>query len=608
MNKFFGKAVEKDGQYSIVATTADVDRDGEVVEPGGVTNLDRYLKDNPVVLFGHKWDQPPVGKATAARQFDDRIELDIQFADTEFGREIRYLYDNGFMSSFSIGFIPHESEIKSAGRRHWTNWEMLEVSAVPIPSNSFANIIRTAEKEGFNLAYVKGMYEGAIPESPEDMEGNAVAPEVRQDETQGDSMAEDKMKELESRIDELQGALADKMAAEEKAVSDAREKELEDLKAQLVKVREEGENKLADLKAQMKMGQFPDDAKVEIGNGHKGLNLDMAAKDFGRRLALKGHPAAAERAEKSAQPLIAKFHDLYLKSIDGPRYKDATVVEGTPTAGGHLTPDQRAELIGYARLNSVALRRADVIPMASDSYKIPIENAKVSLAFSNEATAATETSATFTEGSLSTTDLDGWVDVSSHLEMDSTTPIAALLLDQFTESFGQMIDSAVFSGTGDPVSGVFLGYGRSEVFSTGSSNFSELLVTNLVNAVGQLEAPRRQGAAWFGLRSSIWNYVNNLTEDSKHVLVPAWGQSANASILGYPVEETEYAPANAASTAMLVFGNLNGFKIGERLDQLTLFRDPYTLSTYHHVRYVFWTRVAFLNALPNNFVGVVTAA
>jgi len=108
----------------------------------------------------------------------------------------------------------------------------------------------------------------------------------------------------------------------------------------------------------------------------------------------------------------------------------------------------------------------------------------------------------------------------------------------------------------------------------------------------------------------LWTYIQNLTEDSKHVFVPNWSEDAQAAakVLGYPAEETEYAPDNDADTAMAVFGDLSKFLIGSRLGNLTLFRDPYSLSTYHYVRYVFWTRVAFANPLPNSFVGVVTAS
>lgn len=155
--EFGGRLKQAGGEYRIIATTTDPDRDGEVVVSRGVQNLDRYLKNNPVILWGHRWDEPPVGKATGAELFDDRLELTIEWADTEFGREVKYLFDGGFMSSFSIGFLPRNGEIRG-GAWHHTEWDLLEVSAVPIPANEFAVIQRSLQNDNTDsvqLAKVK---------------------------------------------------------------------------------------------------------------------------------------------------------------------------------------------------------------------------------------------------------------------------------------------------------------------------------------------------------------------------------------------------------------------------------------------------------------------
>lgn len=145
------------GVYTIFATTDDVDRDGDVVVPGGITNLDSYLTNNPVILFGHDYRRPPVGKAVTGRLKDNAVELDIEFADTEFGREVKYLYDNGFMNSFSIGFIPQEHKI-IGDQWFWTKWELLEVSAVPVPANAAANMVRALGQKGIDLPKLRELY------------------------------------------------------------------------------------------------------------------------------------------------------------------------------------------------------------------------------------------------------------------------------------------------------------------------------------------------------------------------------------------------------------------------------------------------------------------
>ena len=277
-------------------------------------------------------------------------------------------------------------------------------------------------------------------------------------------------------------------------------------------------------------------------------------------------------------------------------------------AGGYLVPETWNTLIGYARKNSVALRNARNVNMVSDYMHVPLEDATVSLGFTSETAEAAETSATFSEVTLQATDLDGYADVSMHFEMDSTEPIAALLLDQFTEAYGQNIDSAVFVGTGDPVSGIFLSYGQSEVFSAGSTAFSEVLASNLMNAISKLPRARRNGGKWYFDRPVLWEHINSLTDSNgRHYLFNDMREASAFRLLGYPVEELEHGDATGAGKVVGLFANLRGFIIGNRLSNLTLFRDPYSLSAKHYVRYVFWTRVAFANALPNDQVAIVTA-
>ena len=186
------KKVKQAGdKYTIIATTDDIDRDGDIVMPGGVSNLDKYLKDNPVILFGHNYTQPPVGKAVDGRVGDKSIELDIEFADTEFGREVKYLYDNGFMNSFSIGFIPKDSKVVE-GQWYWTEWELLEVSAVPVPANSAANIIRSVESRGVSVPCFKGLYQNDLEG---EREKKALFEEVQQKRAE--------LKNLDNKIENL---------------------------------------------------------------------------------------------------------------------------------------------------------------------------------------------------------------------------------------------------------------------------------------------------------------------------------------------------------------------------------------------------------------------
>lgn len=150
----------RDGKkYTITASTPDVDRDGEVILPSAYKNLDSYLGTNPVILWAHDYSKPPIGKATDGRITEEALELDIEFASTPFAQEVKTLYDTGFMNAFSVGFIPKNYTHDSEGNLVFTEADLMEVSAVPVPANAFATMRRQAKGKGFTLAHLAKMYE-----------------------------------------------------------------------------------------------------------------------------------------------------------------------------------------------------------------------------------------------------------------------------------------------------------------------------------------------------------------------------------------------------------------------------------------------------------------
>ena len=133
---------------ALVSTNA-VDRYKEVIEPDGM-DAKNYRK-NPVVLWAHNYEVPPIGKALWIKKDGNGIVAKVKFADTATGREIFALYKDGFMKAFSIGFIPVEAEDgdlenPKAPRRIYRKWELLEFSAVPVPANPEA--VALAVKKG----------------------------------------------------------------------------------------------------------------------------------------------------------------------------------------------------------------------------------------------------------------------------------------------------------------------------------------------------------------------------------------------------------------------------------------------------------------------------
>lgn len=164
------KKIDEDKRtIDVVASTSDKDRDGDIIQPNAFKKSLRSFKDNPVILACHQHrlssgSSPVIGSAIpeTIEITDKDFRFTMRFAETDLGKEYWTLYRDKHMRAFSVGFIPQKSEIirDDAGKYLYTEYtqvELLEVSAVPVPSNRRA------------LARAKGYFED---DDREDMEAS----------------------------------------------------------------------------------------------------------------------------------------------------------------------------------------------------------------------------------------------------------------------------------------------------------------------------------------------------------------------------------------------------------------------------------------------------
>jgi len=142
----------EDGKLEIALSTEDRDRHKDILRSSGAGLA--AFKKNPVLLFAHMHTLPAVGRVTnvkkGKRDKDGIGEITglVEFAPTALGQELKLLYEGGFMKAFSVGFIPEkwepiDDEDSDAndifgGGVDVKKWELLEVSAVPVPANPAA--------------------------------------------------------------------------------------------------------------------------------------------------------------------------------------------------------------------------------------------------------------------------------------------------------------------------------------------------------------------------------------------------------------------------------------------------------------------------------------
>jgi HK97 family phage major capsid protein len=102
----------------------------------------------------------------------------------------------------------------------------------------------------------------------------------------------------------------------------------------------------------------------------------------------------------------------------------------------------------------------------------------------------------------------------------------------------------------------------------------------LVDLVQTLRAPYRQGAVWIMNATTLAVIRKFKTTDGAFIWQPGLTAGNAASLLGYPVIESEDMPDIAANSLSIAFGNFQaGYLIAER-SETNILRDPYTNKPY----------------------------
>lgn len=102
---------KEENKFHAIVSGIKLDRYDEVVIPEGMDG--KYFDPdssvgNPVLVDSHNYSGHAVGKINKLFYNPElrTIEIDFEFAETDTGKELKYLYENGFQRMFSVGFIP----------------------------------------------------------------------------------------------------------------------------------------------------------------------------------------------------------------------------------------------------------------------------------------------------------------------------------------------------------------------------------------------------------------------------------------------------------------------------------------------------------------------
>lgn len=139
VSEYVGKDIEVNkalgyGEVEVVVSNSATDRHGESITMEGI-DLSQIRK-NPVVLWGHQYDQLPIGRIIklwkSAGNLMARIKLDYDIYD--FAKTVYEMILRGTLNAVSIGGYVKEFA-KSNGETDYNTiakMEMIELSVVPV--------------------------------------------------------------------------------------------------------------------------------------------------------------------------------------------------------------------------------------------------------------------------------------------------------------------------------------------------------------------------------------------------------------------------------------------------------------------------------------------
>jgi len=292
--------------------------------------------------------------------------------------------------------------------------------------------------------------------------------------------------------------------------------------------------------------------------------------------------------DNNKKEAIAKFFIDFLEKFRTNGMAKAAMNETTAAQGGNLVfPEYVNELLGFARLQSVALQEARVIDVSTDSIHIPTEDASVSVTWKSEATALAASDPTVSELNLTPKKLGAYSTASNELLEDAAFDVVSWLTGLYAQSIAQEIDSQVFNGT--EFTALFGASSINEV-QTLTNTIAGMDWKLLSNCISQLSTNKLPNAKFYFNRQ-LFHYVRTMVDGAGNAIWSPASGGDPAKIWEYPYGLVEDMPSDSTAGAYIgVFGDLKNYIIARRKGGITLEVDQFGKFLEYQTRFRVVTR------------------
>ena len=568
------------------ASTADIDRHGDVIPPSvWEAGLENYLK-NPVILAYHDHDDP-CGRMTEHRVDEKGLWIKARISAAA---EVFNLVKDGVVTAFSVGFRIKDAEYNSAAEVFMVKeLELHEISVVAVPANqntlfSLSKSFETDEEyKSFKLQFAPKGESAKGLESTTEAESTNIIKEFGMNQEEIKKMLADAAKEA---AEQAAKALAEKAAQEaaEKAAAAKAEAELEArIKAAVAAVTpaETGAERLL-AEVEKRFAEQTESTKSVIAGLEAALKEKAAEIEAIQKSKMQfadGKQGEMSYGDKEKALLLAKMTG---KGLEGTKFGREMVQK----YGAHV-PSATWELEVSLNMENEVRRRLVVAPtlrnisMQTNVMTIPVNpEAGVATWMANTAFGTSASAGATQTHALKEITLNAYkVATNEYLayeeEEDALLAIMPVVRDGMIRRVARAVDHAFLLGAGsgaDPVKGLAAYDAVADVTPSAASG---------VVTVANLRAMRKSLGAW-GLDPSEMIYIvstevyYDLLEDASFQTMDKVGTNATlltgqiGSIGNSPVlVSAEFASKASGAVGAIAFapGNfLVGNQRGLRID------------------------------------------
>jgi len=325
-----------------------------------------------------------------------------------------------------------------------------------------------------------------------------------------------------------------------------------------------------------------------------------AQKERLDRITLKGaRPALGGGAERTAGASSEhkQAFETYVRAgaTDGLKAIEAKAMSiGSGADGGYLVPSEIETEINK-RLAAISPIRgiATVRTVSSGTYKRPFMTAGPAVGWAAETASRSQTNApTLAELSFPAAEIYAMPAATQALLDDAAVNIEQWIAEEVEAAFATQEGTAFVTGDGTNKPKGFLGYTN---VAEGSWSWGSVghLVTGaagalpstdasdvLIDLVYTLKGRYRQNATWVMNRKSQGAVRKLKDADGNYIWAPPATADSKASLMGFPVAESEDMPDIAANAYAIAFGDFRaGYVVVDRAG-VSVLRDPYSAKPY----------------------------